>query len=89
MSFWTAFFLFLASLPVGFGIILWVVLHHFKGMRRGLSLSREEQKRLAELWQEAQALERRTAHLETLLDRADPTPSNPQWRQRHEEYEQL
>lgn len=89
MSFWTAFFLFLASLPVGFGLILWVTLHHLGRMRRGSSLSREEQQRLADLWREAGELERRTIHLEALLDQADPNPANPQWRSRYEEYERL
>jgi len=89
MSFWIAFFLFLAALPIGFGIALVVVLHHFKRMRRGMPLSGEEQKRLAELWEEARELERRTVQLEILLDRADPDPVNPRWRSRYEEYEKL
>ncbi len=87
MSFWTAFFLFLAAMPIGFGIVLAVVLHYFKRMRRGLSLSGEEQRRLAELWEEARELERRTVQLEMLLDRADPDQAHPRWRSRYEEYE--
>lgn len=58
---------------------LWLILHYVTGWRSGRTLSQEDQRRLAELWQTAGRMEERIGHLETILDQEAPG-----WRGRQE-----
>jgi phage shock protein B len=54
-----------------------VILHYVTKWRSSRSLSRDEQKMLEELWQDAQKMESRINALETILD-----DQVPDWRRR-------
>lgn len=54
-----------------------VILHYVTKWRSSRTLSRDEQKMLEELWQDAQKMESRVNALETILD-----DQVPDWRKR-------
>jgi phage shock protein B len=56
---------------------LMVILHYVTKWKSSRTLSRDEQKMLEELWQDAQKMESRINALETILD-----DQVPEWRRR-------
>lgn len=59
---------------------IWIVAHYLTRWRTARSLSREDERALAELWESAQRLEARIINLEKVLD-ADA----PGWRKPHDD----
>ena len=58
---------------------LWLLLHYVTRWRSTKTLSAEDEKMLADLWQSAKTMESRIGALETILD-----AEAPGWRGRHE-----
>ncbi|MFO1061743.1 MAG: envelope stress response membrane protein PspB [Dongiaceae bacterium] len=51
---------------------LWLLLHYVTRWRAGRGLSTEDERMLADLWQQARKLEERIGTLETILDAEAP-----------------
>jgi phage shock protein B len=51
---------------------LWLILHYTTKRRQAQSLTREDEKMLADLWQLANKMETRVNSLETILDERVP-----------------
>lgn len=51
---------------------LWLILHYSTRRRQAQTLTREDEKMLAELWQLANRMEGRVKSLETILDERVP-----------------
>jgi phage shock protein B len=51
---------------------LWLLLHYVTRWRAGRGLSAEDERMLADLWQQARKLEDRIGTLETILDAEAP-----------------
>jgi phage shock protein B len=51
---------------------LWLLLHYVTRWRAGRGLSAEDERMLADLWQQARKLEDRVGTLETILDAEAP-----------------
>ena len=51
---------------------LWLIMHYTTKRRQAQSLTREDEKMLADLWQLANKMENRVTSLETILDTRSP-----------------
>ena len=67
-----SFFFVLAILLVVIVLPLWLLLHYVTRWRASRGLSSEDERMLADLWQNARRLEQRIATLETILDAEAP-----------------
>lgn len=67
-----AFFFVMAVLFLTIVAPIWIFLHYLTRWRTGKSLSAEDERMLAELWESAQRQENRIASLEKILDAEAP-----------------
>jgi phage shock protein B len=56
---------------------IWIIAHYTTRWRTAKSLSPEDEKQFAELWQIAERMEERMANLERILDAEAPEPEKP------------